>query len=542
VLSLYPSKADAIAGTNLLTTVTTNTLGRWSYTHATLTIVWVRTLDGQVYAVEDPSAAAAADATAAAALIATEHATERAYQSSTYALTKGRDVNVWDYAVVGDGVTDDTAAITAAITAAGVGGKVRFGKGILATARFKTGPLTMLDFQTWEGVSNYIGTGTGAAQVELKFTGLTGTQVGITMGTSCAINRLLLLGPGSAVGTCAGISSAYPTARLTGVSLYSWMYGVRLNSVWYARINECEFVRNSIGLDITNCYNVVIDGATRFNCIKDDGTAYGYGIYGTSACMVKVFGGAIENYGWAVRLDSTSIASFFGVYFESAAASAIGIDANTTTGTTVNLFGCEVYLSNHYALVNLTGCTNSVLNATGNFFKCTASTTPALPVAYRYSANPSADISLDGDSWAAVTLSGTIYALNAGNYPRVTVCAPASGLTQEGRTVITKRAAQTLAANGAVTIDATLGDVVVTLNANATSSTITNPTDAQVLAITWVQDATGGRTYVWPANARFAGAVAPSDTTLSARTTATFRYTAFAGRWYEISRSAAVPG
>jgi hypothetical protein len=89
-LSLYPTSADAVAGTNVLATVTTNTLGRWSYTHATLAVVWVRTADGQVYSVEDPTANAASAVTAAGvaadAKIVTERGTERANQSITYAL------------------------------------------------------------------------------------------------------------------------------------------------------------------------------------------------------------------------------------------------------------------------------------------------------------------------------------------------------------------------------------------------------------------------------------------------------------------------
>ena len=54
-LSLYPTKADAVAGTNLLATVVTNVLGRWSYTDPSLTVVWVRDPGGQVWAVEDPA-------------------------------------------------------------------------------------------------------------------------------------------------------------------------------------------------------------------------------------------------------------------------------------------------------------------------------------------------------------------------------------------------------------------------------------------------------------------------------------------------------
>lgn len=99
---------------------------------------------------------------------------------------------------------------------------------------------------------------------------------------------------------------------------------------------------------------------------------------------------------------------------------------------------------------------------------------------------------------------------------------------------------QTLAANGAVTLDASLGDAMVILEANATSSTITNPTDRQILRVTWEQDAVGNRAYAWPSNCKFAGGAAPSDTTANARTTVTFRYESGSSAWFELDRAVAV--
>jgi len=101
------------------------------------------------------------------------------------------------------------------------------------------------------------------------------------------------------------------------------------------------------------------------------------------------------------------------------------------------------------------------------------------------------------------------------------------------------RTASTLAANGAVTIDSSLGNTfTVTLQANATSSSITNPVTGRQITITWLQDGTGGRTYAWPANCKFAGGTAPADTTLNKRSTVTFEYDGT--NWNEISRAVAV--
>ena len=100
-------------------------------------------------------------------------------------------------------------------------------------------------------------------------------------------------------------------------------------------------------------------------------------------------------------------------------------------------------------------------------------------------------------------------------------------------------AAQTLAASGAVTIDASTANIaLVTLQANATSSSITNVHKGQRLTISWIQDATGGRTYVWPTNCKFAGGAAPSDTTASKGTSVTFVNDGT--NWIETGRAVAV--
>jgi len=98
---------------------------------------------------------------------------------------------------------------------------------------------------------------------------------------------------------------------------------------------------------------------------------------------------------------------------------------------------------------------------------------------------------------------------------------------------------QTLLSNGAVTIDASTGNTqLITLQANATSSSITNPSLGQVLTIQWKQDGSGGRTYVWPTSCLFTGSSTPSNVvTASGSDSATFFYNGT--NWIELSRASA---
>lgn len=106
------------------------------------------------------------------------------------------------------------------------------------------------------------------------------------------------------------------------------------------------------------------------------------------------------------------------------------------------------------------------------------------------------------------------------------------------RSIRAEQIPQALGVAGPVAIDPIKGDAAITLHARATSSAISaGASNGHKLTITWIQDATGGHSYAWPTNCKFAGA-APSDTTANKRTSVTFR---FDGRnWYEESRAVAV--
>jgi hypothetical protein len=85
---------------------------------------------------------------------------------------------------------------------------------------------------------------------------------------------------------------------------------------------------------------------------------------------------------------------------------------------------------------------------------------------------------------------------------------------------------------GVLTIDASQSNVaVITINAAITSSSVTNPTDGQLLTVLWEQDSTG-HAVALPSN--FIGATPPS-TTASKRSIQTFLYNAGVTAWFGIA-------
>lgn len=77
-----------------------------------------------------------------------------------------------------------------------------------------------------------------------------------------------------------------------------------------------------------------------------------------------------------------------------------------------------------------------------------------------------------------------------------------------------------------------------TLTASVTSSTITNPTDGQVIKIVLTQGGAGSFTFAWPANCAFVGGTAPTLTTASGKTDMVcFQYNLAATKWQEQYRA-----
>lgn len=273
------------------------------------------------------------------------------------------------YGAVGDGVTDNTAAIQDAIDAAGVAGEVIFPAiGVYLCA----GSLTGLNFQTWRG--KYYELGAGGAQAAIK-SSITTEDYFITTGANQRFENLRFLGvasysevTGDTSGSlCTAIKltdsvtfrdcvfrSQFHCVENTGASAtYIRMYG--------GQVDRCAVFLNMRDADV---YNFQIDGTIFTFCstiTSSNDTPKRY------VNNLKMMGGSVELFTSAFNVLLS--ASFFGTYFENNhfdGAFGFNSDGNFVDGTSLSFFGCLVFLNHMDRFINYAGLTNATLVSIGN--------------------------------------------------------------------------------------------------------------------------------------------------------------------------------
>lgn len=322
---------------------------------------------------------------------------------ATYVSINRRPINLRDVSGIDfTGVANSQAALQAAISAAGVGATIEWGRpGVI---RCDSG-ITMLEHQTLIGAGDFSGSGALTAAA-LNFPGLTGSQAGITGGGNNFIRDLLIRGPMTGADSTFGFRSPAGSPRFHSVAFVGWAVGASLTDAYYSSFDSCEFLRNKYGLVNTNNYNLGLTN-TRFYCqYGPSDSLFGFAIDG-GARPLTITGGAIEGYGsgGAINLYTGHALNLFGTYFESNGPSAWGIVASATQ-TMLTMKGAFVYLTDHNRFIQMASNASNVIDASGNKFVCPTGSTTA-PIAYNIGAAVKG--SVGPDNWSEVTKVGAVH-------------------------------------------------------------------------------------------------------------------------------------
>ncbi len=273
-------------------------------------------------------------------------------------------VSVKDFGAVGDGVTNDRAAIQTALNSGAK--KVIFPRGQYIV---NGGGLTVPNWLAVVGEGYGPTSVPGDAGVLIKFNLTSG--VALDCGFNPTFDNIYF--------TNIGGTYDEGTATLSGTtaSCVALTDNLTMNYCSFAGWNDCiqfgpsTFYVKTFGVEFNRCTNGYrTNGASPYNVdiyspisrLTKNFFA-GQSVY--PARNIKVHGGSIEGYSTVAFgfLD----ASFFGTYFEtiSQRAGAIALDPEVN-GSSVTLVGCLIYMNYTSRFANMTGKTNVMLTSVGN--------------------------------------------------------------------------------------------------------------------------------------------------------------------------------
>ena len=195
----------------------------------------------------------------------------------------------------------------------------------------------------------------------------------IIPGKTCRLQSMTISGPGvdgESVGVLANKTSQF---EMEDCTLNNWETAYSVNENWYGHISDSCFIENGLAMNIDYSYNQVFRNL-RIACYRNTNKDRGNGIKLFRASMCSFYGCSIEGFDvFAINCDGSITLNINGCYFETqgdVAPNRNAINLAREQGfASVNITGCQVYVTGIKSFVNITSSTSVNLCSTGNLFK-----------------------------------------------------------------------------------------------------------------------------------------------------------------------------
>lgn len=244
--------------------------------------------------------------------------------------------DVKDFGAVGDGVTDDSVAVKAAIAASKEHhGIVFFGAGLYRI----TSPITIPIDGGVEGISISDNNGDTTYGLFCDFNPDDFDGYAVYASYNAFFSNILIRGTGKGNGI-----NARGAVVMYNVSLRNWNNAIYADDLYYGYFYIVRGYHNNTFFYSNFCHNVNFYGP-RVSCLNAAGTTAGKFLDGrNSRCEVHVFGGSIEGYQDAFDIPSPALITCEGTYFEA---------NNPVTGNGAQVFNAQ---GGHQIAITAIGC------------------------------------------------------------------------------------------------------------------------------------------------------------------------------------------
>ena len=302
-------------------------------------------------------------------------------------------INIKEYGAVCDGVTDDSAAIQAAINAAEGSTTILIGNCRLHSA------LVVDKFIKFKGYAFVNANDTGASATSRLYFD-TALAVAISSaGGSLSFEDIIVSGVSQNGEAGIGIGVTDCTVSLTNAIIQGFYCGISVLRGYYCKLQESSITYCRTAANFDNCYNI--------NFVNMSINADVYGVTLKNGSNLNCFGGTVESFSASgIFAESLSRAHLFGVYFEGAAGG--GVYAVQLSGVcSVEAIGCHAYLTTMYGFLYAEDEGQRVYSR-HNFFVYPTDASAVLV----YSLNitrTAVNIDISGDNWDAAAGANVTY-------------------------------------------------------------------------------------------------------------------------------------